>query len=74
MIGGPEHDQWRGLHASARTVWGMAGAVPAGLAGLVGAVALTLAGAVAWAAVVVGLTAAAVALWGRLIGRRWRAW
>ncbi len=74
MIGGPDQDEWRGLHPSARTVWGMAGAVPAALVGLGAAVALSLAGTVTWAVVVVILGAILVALWWRMIGRRWRAW
>ncbi len=52
----------------------MAGAVPVGLIALAGAIALWLAGSFGWAVVVVVLAATVVALWWRLIARRWRAW
>ena len=52
----------------------MAGAVPGGLIALGGAVALSLVGAVLWAVVVVVVAGGLVALWWRMIGRRWRAW
>ena len=73
MTAGGEQDQWRGLHPSARTVWGLAGAVPAGLVALGAVVGLAVTGWPVWA-VVAGVAALAAALWWVLIGRRWRAW
>ena len=74
MTDGPEQDHWRGLHPSARAVWGLAGALPAGVIGVAGAVALTLAGMPAFAAMVVMVAGALGALWWSLVRRRWRAW
>ncbi len=70
----PAEDGWRGLHPTARVVWGLAGAVPAGLAGLGGAVASWILGSSLGAAVALALAAAVSGLWWRLVGRRWRAW
>lgn len=74
MPDGPEQDQWRGLHPSARTVWGLAGALPAGLTGLGGAVGLFLAGLPAVAGTLLVVAAGLGALWWSLVRRRWRAW
>jgi len=74
MAEGPEQDQWRGLHPSARTVWGLAGALPAGVLGFGGAVALSVAGLPAVAAMVVVVAGGLGALWWSLVRRRWRAW
>jgi membrane protein YdbS with pleckstrin-like domain len=74
VIAGADHDQWRGLHPSARTVWGLAGALPIGLLGVAGAIGVSIAGAPAWAAGVVLLAGALATLWWIMIGRRWRAW
>jgi uncharacterized protein len=71
---GADQDQWRGLHPSARTVWGLAGVVPAALVGLAGAIGVWVAGAPALAGGVLVLAGAFAALWWVLIGRRWRAW
>ena len=74
MADGPEQDQWRGLHPSARTVWGLAGVLPAGAIGLGGAIVLFLAGLAAVAATVVVVAGGFGALWWALVRRRWRAW
>ena len=74
MATGPEQDQWRGLHPAARTVWGLAGVLPAGLLGLGSAVALVLAGLPAVAALTVVVAGGLGALWWLLVRRRWRAW
>jgi membrane protein YdbS with pleckstrin-like domain len=71
---GPEQDQWRGLHPSARTVWGLAGVAPAGVIGLAGAAALFLAGVPVVAATILVAAGALGALWRSLVRRRWRAW
>ncbi len=71
---GPELEQWRGLHPSARTVWGIAGSLPAGLIGLAGANALSAAGSSTWAAAVVVATGAFIGLWWRIAGRHSCAW
>jgi uncharacterized protein len=59
---------------AARTVWGLAGVVPAALVGLAGAIGVWVAGAPALAGGVLVLAGAFAALWWVLIGRRWRAW
>lgn len=74
MATGPEQDQWRGLHPAARTVWGLAGVLPAGLLGLGSAIALFLAGLPAVAASAVVVAGGLGALWWLLVRRRWRAW
>jgi uncharacterized protein len=74
VIDGPEQDQWRGLHPSARAVWALAGAAPIGLGGTGAGIALALVGGPAWAVGVVVMAGALAALWWVLIGRRWRAW
>lgn len=68
-----EEDQWRGLQPSVRTVWGMAGVVPAGLIAAGSGVGLAVTGSPVWAAVAVAAVLSG-ALWWVLIGRRWRAW
>jgi len=72
--GDQEQDQWRGLHQSARTVWGAAGAVPLVLLGVVLAISGFAAGAPERAIAAAILTVSLASLWWRLIGRRWRAW
>jgi uncharacterized protein len=67
-------DDWQRLHPAARTVWGLAGAGPLGLAGLFGAGACLIVGSPLGAAVAVAIAAALAASWWRLVGRRWRAW
>jgi len=69
-----ERDEWRALHPSARTAWGLAGVLPAGLIGLGLAVVLGFAGSSAAAVTVTVLTAGLTALWWRMVGRRCRAW
>ena len=71
---GPEQDQWRGLHPSARAVWGLAGAAPIGLVGLGAGIGLWLVGAPTGGAGAVVIAGALAALWWVVIGRRWRAW
>ncbi len=66
--------QWRGLHPTARVVWGLAGVVPAGVAGLGAAIAFSLAGSSVGAVIAVAVAVAIALLWWRLVGRRWRAW
>ena len=74
VIDGPEQDQWCGLHPSARTVWGLAGAAPIALFGLGAGIALWLVAPPAWAAGAMVVAGVLAALWWVLIGRRWRAW
>ncbi|MDQ4069312.1 MAG: PH domain-containing protein [Actinomycetota bacterium] len=74
MTAGVEQDEWRGLHPSARTVWGLAVAVPAGLVGLGVAIVLRLAGSPAGAVTAVVVSGMLAWLWWRLIRRRWQAW
>jgi membrane protein YdbS with pleckstrin-like domain len=69
-----EHEHWRGLHPSARTLWGLAGAVPVGVAGLAGATSLVLVGSPAGAVPAAAVAGAIAVLWWWLAGRRWRAW
>ena len=73
MTEGEEQDQWRGLHPSARTVWGMAGTLPAGVIAVGGGVGLAVTGTPVWAVLAV-VAALSGALWWVVIGRRWRAW
>jgi uncharacterized protein len=73
VTAGGEQDQWRGLHPSARTVWGMAGALPAGLAAVGGGVGVAVTGMPVWL-ILTALAALAGAVWWLVIGRRWRAW
>lgn len=70
----PDEGQWRGLHPTARIVWGLAGAVPAGFAGLAGAIAFALLGSSVGAVAVVVVAVAFAGLWWSLVGRRWHAW
>lgn len=70
----PDESQWRGLHPTARGVWGLAGVAPVVLAGLGAAIALMILGSSIGAVVAVVVAAAGAGLWWRLVGRRWRAW
>ena len=74
MTAGVDQDHWRGLHPAARTVWGLAGAVPAGLVGLGLAIVLSLAGSSAGAVGAMVAAGGLARLWWWMIGRRWRAW
>ncbi len=74
MTAGLEQDEWRGLHPSARTVWGLAGAVPAALVGLGVALVLSLAGWPAGAVTVMVVAGTLGGVWWRVIRRRWQAW
>lgn len=73
MPAGGEQDQWRGLHPSARTVWGMAGALPAGLVAAVGGAGFAVTGVPAWF-ILTAVATLSGAGWWVVIGRRWRAW
>ena len=55
-------------------MWGLAGALPAGVLGLTGAAVLLLAGAAAVAVMVAVVAGGLAALWWSLVRRRWRAW
>lgn len=70
----PEDDLWRGLHPKARLVWGLAGALPAGLVGLGGAVALSFAASSPWALAAIVAAGVLAGMWWHLAGRRWQAW
>ena len=74
MTARPQQDEWRRLHPSARTVWGLAGAGPAVLVGLTVAGVGLLAGSALLALVAVVAGVAVAGLWWRIIGRRWLAW
>lgn len=70
----PDDGEWQPLHPAARTVWRLAGVVPAGLVGLGGVIAFSLAGSSLGAAVTVAVAVAVAAPWWNVVGRRWRAW
>lgn len=70
----PDEDQWRGLHPAARTVWGVAGVLPAGLLGIGGAIAGLIVGSPVGAVTALVVATVFAAVWWRLVGRRWHAW
>lgn len=74
MNAGSEQDEWRRLHPSAKTVWGVAGAGPALLVGIGAATACAVSGWWIWALVAIAAAAALAGMWWRVIGRRWQAW
>ncbi len=74
MTVGVDQDQWRGLHPAARTVWGLVGAVSAGLVGLGVAIVLSLVGSSAGAVAAMAAAGGLARLWWWMIGRRWLAW
>jgi membrane protein YdbS with pleckstrin-like domain len=69
-----DEDAWRGLHPSARLVWGLAGVVPIGVLSLAAAITLWLMGSAVGAVIVVVAAVALAAAWWRVVGRRCRAW
>lgn len=74
MEAGPVEDEWRRLHPSARTVWGLAGAVPSLLVGVAVAAACALAGLPILGVAALAVAGTLAAVWWRVIGRRWQAW